>query len=235
MVLGAATHTHTYTQGESMTMDNEHTSFWHAVLELKQQDRNTPKPPSTGGDWELLSPAKGASACGSSAHSEGDHEEGLHEDHVSEQHAASEVHEETVVDPLHPCKEPVDSQTVYVVQDSGKSVEGDDEFHALEKPSAAVDGLLGLTWLMSWISPPLACPTVSGINEYMQQVPQFLGGGNVLHVFCCKCYSTIINEQFVYHEQCLVNCTCDHHAVSCHLTTTTIPTGGGPRTHLCVP
>ncbi len=158
------------------------------MFEVRLRQRDTPKAPSTGddapstgGDWEMLSPAKGPSACDSSTHSVGDHEELVQHEEVEGQ----EIGNEEVVydDPLFACKDTVDNQTVYVVKEK-HITEDDDNVHASEKPLVAVDSLVGLTtWLASYLCPH----TMSGINDYVQQVGIWCGcgGDHIVHDLWC--------------------------------------------------
>lgn len=146
----------TATQGDALLLDDDHTMSplhqWHAVLELKQRDRGAPTPPSTGGDWELLSPAKAGSACGSSAPSDNE--------------------EATAAD-----ASPVDDIDTNALLLSAADLDAEDDEHTaddvpLGKPKPVDDGLthLSITWLVSWFSPHVACPSVAHLNDYVQQV-----------------------------------------------------------------
>lgn len=137
---------------------------WHAVLELKQRDRGAPTPPSTGGDWELLSPAKAGSACGSIAHS--DNDDGAAMDEAAEAAAPIDVMDTTAL-LLTPAD--LDAEPLLDASAAGKT-----------KAAATMDeGLthLGITWLVSWFSPGVACPSVAELNDYVQQVS--VGGHNI--------------------------------------------------------
>lgn len=137
-----------------MLLTEDHTASplhqWHAVLELKQRERGAPTPPSTGGDWELLSPAKAGSACGSS-HSDAD---------------------EAAADETTPPGDDID--TGALLMSAAELMADDVPFDDAPpgKLKEADDGLthLGITWLVSWFSPHVACPSVANLNDYVQQV-----------------------------------------------------------------
>lgn len=201
-----------------MLLDDDHMASplhqWHAVLELKQRDRGAPTPPSTGGDWELLSPAKAGSACGSSAHSD---------------------NEEAVVDEAAPPVDIIDTSTlllstpdVPVDAPAGKVAAGDDNLTHL-----------GITWLVSWFSPHVACPTVANLNDYVHQV-------RMLALRMCVYGCVVVWRMRVW--MCFYGCvfawmcvlrathpTIDPFLGVNHLTINHVVTGNAPAAHLCLP